>query len=154
MIRALALAAGLSLAASAAHAKACVGVSDGFGSTTVTCPDGRIGVLHTDIGGGVAGMIGSQAVTGAAAGVDPGAPPAGVPGSSFLNAPAPPNLEAPTTSPVPPLAAPTIDPQATPGGLTALQRDYLRDQQQQRLRAAEAERRRVENANRPGALKP
>jgi hypothetical protein len=155
MIRALILAAGLSLAASAAHAQACLALNDGFGTTTVTCPDGRQGVLHTDPGGGVAGMIGTQPFSGTTAGVDPGAPPSGVPSSGFFSAPAPPAIEAPTTAPAaPPLATPPIDPQATEGGLTALQRDYLAEQREQRLRNAVAERRRIEASGRPQAFKP
>ena len=41
-------------------AAACVAISDGQGATTVTCPDGRTGYLHTDAGGATSGMLGAE----------------------------------------------------------------------------------------------
>jgi hypothetical protein len=134
MIRALALAAGFTLLASAAQAQACLTLSDGFGSTTVTCPDGRTGLLHTDPLGGITGMIGNQPFSGTAAGIVP----AGGVGAAYLVAPPPPSLNPPEPQP-PPTAAP-LEPLTPPADLTQLQREYQAEQQSLRLRRAEAER--------------
>jgi hypothetical protein len=129
MIRALVITAAMTLTASVAQAQGCLGLSDAFGSTTVTCSDGRSGILRTDPTGAVNGMIGNQVFSGTTAGVNPAGAPAGVP---YLLAPPPPPLNAP-----PPPEAPTLAPLAPQFGLTDLQRQY----QAERARRLEASRR-------------
>lgn len=90
-------------AAGAAHAQACLSVSDGVGGVHVTCPDGRTGYLN-NIGNGVsAGIIGGQPYATPSTNL---APPFGLtqgaPGATFIAPPltAP---QIPQTPPPPPL---------------------------------------------------
>ena len=132
------LAIGLLIAIPAAvRAQPCLSLSDGSGTTTVSCPDGRSGLLHTDPAGGVSGMIGTQPFAGTAAGIDPVGAPAGVPSPSYLTAPPPPSIAAPP--PEPPVAAAIATP-APATDLTALQQDYLAEQAALRARRAAAAR--------------
>jgi hypothetical protein len=137
MKRALVLAAGLVLATSAARAQVCLSLSDGFGATTVSCPDGRAGLLRTDPAGGVTGLIGGQPYAGTTAGVDPTGPPSGVPSTSYLIAPPPPSFAAP--APDPPAEAPTLGPLTPTPELTPLQQEYQAEQASLRARRLAAE---------------
>jgi hypothetical protein len=144
LARAALLAPLLALAAAgAAGAQSCLSYSDGLGNTTLTCPDGRTGYIHTDPGGVASGMVGTQPFQ-APAGVlamplgDPsaGLPTSGAPTAAYVDIPPPP--APPVAAPPPPPTTSAIgSPPLTPAPeLTPLQSQYLQE------RAAEALRRR------------
>lgn len=125
----LAAAAALGLAATGARAQ-CLALSDGLGGTTVTCPDGRSGQLHTDAAGGVSGMIGTQPYQGTAQAIAP----VGEAGAAYLPLPPPPAFgPPPPQEPTPMASLPPLTPQAD---LTPLQREYQAEQQALRARRA------------------
>ena len=123
-----------------ARAQACVSVSDGFGDTTVHCPDGRIGSFRTDPAGSAAGMFGGQAFAGSAAALaPPPGPPEGVPSVAYVAPPLPPPPPiAPPPDPSPATPVPPLTPQPE---LSPLQRQYLQD-------------RVLRNGTRPPATRP
>jgi hypothetical protein len=145
MTRALPIAAALAFASTGAWAQPCLTLSDGSGNTTVSCPDGRTGLLHTDPAGGVSGLIGGQVYQGLAS--NPGLPqplPGGAPSTSYLIAPPPPSLAAP--SPPPPPAVASLPPPAPETDLTQLQREYQAEQASLRARRAAAEQAKAKEA--------
>ena len=118
-----------------AHAQSCLSYSTGFGDTTVTCPDGTSGYIHTDPGGAASGMIGNQPFAGSATSLAPPfGPAAGAPSAAYI---APPIAGAipPAPAPSPPATGAAI--LSTPfSGLTPLQQEYLAAQGAKDLRKA------------------
>ena len=119
--------------AGTAHAQACLSYSTGFGDTTVTCPDGSTGYVHTGPGGAASGMIGNQPFAGSAASLSPPfGPAAGVPSAAYIAPPI-----AGPAPPAPPPSAPATGAAilSTPfSGLTLLEQEYLAAQGAKALR--------------------
>ncbi len=92
---------GLAASVGSPAAARCLSVPDGTGGMAVHCSDGQVGQLRPEPGGGVTGMIGSQAVIGS---MDQILPPslAGAAHPGYLN----PDLAARTEPVIPPSLAP------------------------------------------------
>lgn len=80
----------------------CLSIPDGTGGVAVHCSDGQVGQLRVDQAGGVAGMVGAQAVTGsidrlASPGLASGAQPPGYRNTDIALRPQP--LVAPPLAP-------------------------------------------------------
>lgn len=145
----LALSLSLALSAGAVAAQSCLSYADGLGNTTLTCPDGRTGYIHTGPGGVASGMLGSQPFQ-APAGVlvMPQSDPLwGVPATAYVTMPPAPPLAA---GPPPPTAPAAASPPLTPAPeLTALQSQYLQERRAAALRQALAKRKAGEAAPTP-----
>ncbi len=103
---------GLAAGFASPAAAQCLSIPDGTGGMAVHCADGQVGQLRAEPGGGVTGMIGSQAVAGSmdqfvAPGLAGGAHPPGYlnPDIAVRPKPAPPSIAPPAVGEERPFSA-------------------------------------------------
>ena len=132
----IAIACGMAGFAGTASAQACLSYSTGYGDTTITCPDGTAGYVHTDPGGAATGIIGGQPYAGSASTLAPPfGPAAGVPSAAYIFRPIPGVAPPAPAQPAPEAESAVL---STPSpGLTPLAQEYLAAESAKALRMAE-----------------
>ena len=93
---------GLAAGMASPAAAQCLSIPDGTGGMVVHCADGQVGQLRAEPGGGVTGMIGSQAVVGSMDQFVPPGPAGGAHPPGYLN----PDIAARPKPAAPPSTAP------------------------------------------------